>query len=133
LLENKKEADRIAHDMLHVEAVIRMFDPAHDIRRIAVRRRRPNPWFKRGTVFRHALDVLRDAHGPLTAREITERMLAAKGVTDTDQRAVRDLIGAVNSAHWEAYQPSRFQPSEAWLVIKPTGPLSNSKRATNRG
>jgi len=63
-----------------------------------VKRRRPNPWFKRGTVFGHALDVLREAEGPLTAREVTGRMLAAKGVADADQKAVRDLIGALNSS-----------------------------------
>ncbi len=59
--------------MKHVEAVIRLFDPAYDTRRISVRRRyKGNPWFKRGTLVRHALDVLRKAQGPLTAREITE-------------------------------------------------------------
>jgi hypothetical protein len=34
-------------------------------RRISVRRRYSgNPWFKRCTLLRHALDVLRKAHGP---------------------------------------------------------------------
>ena len=35
----KKQAERLAEDMKHVEAMIRLFDPAHDIRRIAVKRR----------------------------------------------------------------------------------------------
>jgi hypothetical protein len=36
--------------MRHVEAVIRMFDPTYDVRRIAVKRRqKKNPWFKRAT------------------------------------------------------------------------------------
>jgi hypothetical protein len=96
-LANKEEAKRLVEDMKHVEAVIRMFDPARDIRPIAVRRRQPNPWFKRGTVFRHALDVMRQAEGPMTAREITLAMLAAAGVTDASPKAVRDLIGSVNS------------------------------------
>ena len=57
--------------MKHVEAVIGLFDPAYDTRRISVRRRyKGNPWFKRGTLrSRHALDVLRKAQGLLTARE----------------------------------------------------------------
>jgi hypothetical protein len=43
-----------------LEAVIRMFDPNYDMRRIAVRRRnRTNGPFKRVTRFRAALDVLR--------------------------------------------------------------------------
>jgi len=49
-------------------------------------------------VFRSAVDVLRVAERPLTGREITLRMLQAKGVTDPEKKAVRDLWGAVNSS-----------------------------------
>jgi hypothetical protein len=94
ILDNKKEAKRLTEAMLHVEAVLRMLQPGYDVRRIAVRRRKPNPWFKRGTVYRHALEVLRTAEEPMTTREITGRMLAAKGIS-ASQRAVRDLISAV--------------------------------------
>ena len=44
---------------------------------------------------RHALDVMRDAEDPLTARDITKRMLKAKGVTDAKPKAFRDLIAGV--------------------------------------
>ena len=98
ILDNKAQAKRLAQAMVHVEAVLKMLDPAYDVRPIAVRRRKPNPWFKRGTVFREALGVLRKAEGPLTGREITWRMLVAKGVTDPDKKAARDLWGAVNSS-----------------------------------
>ena len=38
--------------MQHVEAVIRLFDPNFNVRRIAVRRRyKGNAWFRRGTIF----------------------------------------------------------------------------------
>jgi hypothetical protein len=53
LLACEAQASRLASDMRHVEAVIRMFDPAYDVRRIAVKRRqKKNPWFKRGHMFR---------------------------------------------------------------------------------
>jgi hypothetical protein len=95
----KTQAERLADAMKHVEAVIRIFDPAYDVRRIAVRRRvTGNPWFKRGTLYRHALDVLRQAKEPLTVREIVERMLAAKGVTDATSKAVIGLMGGVHAA-----------------------------------
>ena len=45
--------------MRHVEAVIKMLDPGYSLRAISVKRRQPNPWFKRGTVYRRAVDVLR--------------------------------------------------------------------------
>jgi hypothetical protein len=51
ILENKEEAQRLAGQMLHVEAVIKMLDPTYNLRRISVKRRQPNPWFKRGTVY----------------------------------------------------------------------------------
>jgi hypothetical protein len=58
LLACQAQASRVASDMRHVEAVIRMFDPSFDVRRIAVKRRnRNNPWFTRRTLFRAVLDV----------------------------------------------------------------------------
>src|SRR5215213_8546080 len=62
ILENKTEALRLVESMRHVEAVIKMLDP----------RRQPNPWFKRGTVYRRAVDVLRTATEPLDGGEIAE-------------------------------------------------------------
>ena len=97
LLANRDQWKRLTQDMKHVEAVVKMFDPAHDIRRIAVRRRKLNPWFRKGEGYRCALDALRKAEGPLTAREIGERMLASKGVTDATRKQVRDLAGGIQT------------------------------------
>ena len=97
LIENGKEASRLRQSMKQVEAVIKLLEPSYNLRKIAVRRRKPNR-FKRGTVFRHALDVLRTAEELLTARQIAERMITAKGVTDASAKAVRDLAGSVNSS-----------------------------------
>lgn len=100
LLDNKAEAVRLVKAMKHVEAVLKLLDPTYNLRRIAVRRRRQNPWFKRGTVLRAALDVLRKAEGPLTNREITERMVKTKGVTDPNPKAIRALAAGVSSCLW---------------------------------
>ncbi len=57
-----------------------MFDPTFSCRAISSKRRvQGNPWFKRGTLFRQALEVLRIAPGPLTVKEITDAVLASKG------------------------------------------------------
>jgi len=98
ILANKAEAKRLAQAMRHVEAVLKLLDPGYSVRPIAVRRRKPNQWFKRGTVLRHALDALRKAGKPLTAREVTTAMLAAKGITSADTKAIRDLTGSVQSS-----------------------------------
>ena len=62
---------------------------------MAIRRRKPNPYFKRGTIFRFALDALREA---VTVREITDAMLAAKGRPGCPPNVVRALFGAVQAA-----------------------------------
>jgi hypothetical protein len=53
-----------------VESVIKIFNREYNVAAIAARRRqRTNPWFKRGTLFREALGVLRTATAPMTVRE----------------------------------------------------------------
>jgi hypothetical protein len=97
--ENKRDAERLANAMQHVEAVIRLFDPNYDVRRITARRRyKGNPWFKRGTILRGALEVLRAVRKPLTAREIAERMLAARGVPKPNRKAMASLVASVQTS-----------------------------------
>jgi hypothetical protein len=95
--DNKREAKRLAKCMKHVEAVLKVLEPGYSVRAISVRRRKPNPWFRRGTVYQAALDVLRAAPGPMTAREIAEAMLAAKGIT-APRRKVSNLGQGVLSS-----------------------------------
>jgi hypothetical protein len=96
---NKEEAERLAADMKHVEAVLKMFDPAYSVRAISARRRvQGNPWFKRGTLFRQALEVLRTAAGPLTTKEITDAVLASKGVKDATDKQHVDLQAGIRSS-----------------------------------
>lgn len=81
--------------MRHVEAVIKLLDPAYSLRAISVKRWQANPWFKKGTIYRRAVDVLRTTTEPLTAREIAERVLIAANVTNPNQEALADLTGSV--------------------------------------
>lgn len=59
LAVDQNEALKLSGKMVHVEAVIKMLAPTFNLWRIAVKRRQPNPWFKRGTVYRRAVDALR--------------------------------------------------------------------------
>src|SRR3954451_25178328 len=78
ILDNRKNIKRLREDKRHVAAVIKMFSPDYDVKAIAARRTyKANPWFKRGTLFRTALGVMRAASEPLTVAEIVDRMLAA--------------------------------------------------------
>jgi hypothetical protein len=48
--------------MMQVEAVLQMLQSGFSVASIAAKRRnKSDPWFKRGTLFRSAVDVLRRA------------------------------------------------------------------------
>ncbi|HUZ31404.1 MAG TPA: hypothetical protein VMV19_04755 [Xanthobacteraceae bacterium] len=98
LQTSKRETDRLTEAMQHVEAVLKLLQPDYRLQRIVVRRRKPNPFFKRGTLLRHAFDALRTAHQPLTPREIATRLIAGKGVKDATPAQVSRLTGSVLSA-----------------------------------
>lgn len=96
---NRQEAKRLADDMKHVEAVLRMFDPTYNVAAIVQRRRvHGNPYFKRGTLFREAMGLLRTAEQPLTARDIIAGLLAAKGITNATTAQIRGLCGGLNNS-----------------------------------
>jgi hypothetical protein len=72
---NRKSVDKLRSQMMQVEAVIKMLAPDFN-RGISAKRR--NIVFKRGTLYRSAVDVLRRAASPMTAREISDALLAGK-------------------------------------------------------
>jgi hypothetical protein len=80
ILENRQRHEELSGQMRHVEAVIKMLDPAYNLARITVKRRKPNKWFKRGTLYRRALDVLRTATEPMTASQIGAAILTKEGI-----------------------------------------------------
>jgi hypothetical protein len=60
----------------------------------AERRNKSNPWFKRGTLFRSAVDALRRAGTPMTAWEIADTLIADKAPQATRKQAI-DLQAAI--------------------------------------
>lgn len=98
LQANRRERTKLASDMKHVEAVIRLFDPAYDTRRIAVKRRnKPNPFLRKGTAWLNAVSVLRVAEKPLTVREVAERVLATHGFA-LGKKTVLEMVNALHAS-----------------------------------
>jgi hypothetical protein len=95
VLKKRREAKRLRRDIERVQAVIRMLEPGINIRSVAIEKRQPNPWFKHGTLFRLAREVMRSTGRPLSSREITLALLAQRGVTDASREAVNDLVCSV--------------------------------------
>jgi hypothetical protein len=88
---NQREAEKLTDDAKSIEAVIRLFN--------AERRPLPrNPWFRHGTMFRSALEALRTATVPMTAREITAAVIVAKGITDATNKQRRSLETAIRTS-----------------------------------
>jgi hypothetical protein len=98
LLANKLAAVKIRTAMMQVEAVLQMLQPGFSVAAIAAKRRnKSNPWFKRGTLLRSAVDVLRRAPAPLTARQIADALVADKAPQATRKQAI-DLQAAILAA-----------------------------------
>jgi hypothetical protein len=97
--ENRREAKRLAGNMKHVEAVLKMLEPGMNVAAIAARRRyKAASPYKRGEVFRAVLDVLRTAAQPLTSREISVALLVKAGVAEPSLKQIRDMVGSVHSS-----------------------------------
>ena len=77
---------------------MQMLQPGLSVAAIAAKRRnKSNPYFKRGTLFRSAVDVLRRAGAPMTAREIADKLVADKAPQMTRKQAI-DLQAAILAA-----------------------------------
>jgi hypothetical protein len=72
-----------------------MLQPSFDVRSIsAERRNKSNPWFKRGTLFRSAVNVLRRATAPNDGAGIADALIARKAPQVTRKQAI-DLQQAI--------------------------------------
>lgn len=84
---NKVKAATLRANLKHVSAVIQLIDPSFDLRKIIPKRKHPrNGLFKRGECLTGALNILRTAEKPLTARQIAALLLQSKGIPDPPKR-----------------------------------------------
>ena len=78
-----RELQRLAAELGHLDATIRLFAPAYDLGGIPRRtRRRGQRWFGSGECQRLVLEVLRDAGAPLSDQGVTVAVATRKGVQD---------------------------------------------------
>src|ERR1700682_5526326 len=95
LLDNKRAAIKIRTSMIQGAGVLQMLQPGFSVASIAAKRRnKSNPWFKRGTLFRSAVDVLRRAGTPMSAQKIADTLIADKAPQATGKQAI-DLQAAI--------------------------------------
>ena len=116
----ERQADQHRADLAHLEATMRLFDPNIEPETLQTATPRRNEWFRPGECRRHIHDVLRDAAGPMTTREIVEGVMAAKKLPNDDART-RELIqktvlGSLNRAT-DTIERVEAAGSVAWRVI----------------
>ncbi len=80
---------QISTDLNHLDAVIRQFDPDHDIPGIRPKRPRGTDAAERGQMSRFVLNALREAPSPMTVATIAQQLLVECGVDVTDGKRAR--------------------------------------------
>lgn len=90
-LRRDPASNQLRDDLVHLEAVIRMFDPGWDGDVKPIRPKAAIRWGKRGLCTRAAMAVLREATKPLTVREITNRVMARLGVPADDEEVFHSV------------------------------------------
>ena len=99
LVDLEKRIGQHRADLLHVDAVLRLFAPDLEPAAIGPRAvRRGNEWFRPGELARLVLDVLRTAPAPLSIREITGQVMQRRGLEPQDARTAERLRKLVTNA-----------------------------------
>jgi hypothetical protein len=81
---HRKEMGRLAGDLVHLDASIKLFAPDLDVGSLRPRaHRRHNAYFRSGEVPRFILDTLRRTGGPLTSRSIAEHVMSATALASS--------------------------------------------------
>jgi len=118
--DNKTQGKKLRAQMIQVEAVMKLLDPEVSVRGISAKRRvTGNPWFKRGKLYRAALDVLRKATGPMTVSEIISSVLTAKGITATHEQfrsLEAGLRGSLNNHDGKGIERVGEGSPHRWLL-----------------
>jgi hypothetical protein len=94
---HRRELQRLADELGHVDATIRLFDPAYDLGGIRPRRRGHRTlWFGPGECQRLVLDTLREAREPLSGRALAQELAARKG-WETDREVPAQVNKTVSA------------------------------------
>jgi len=97
LIEHQqKEMRRLADDLAHLDATLRLFSPEIDLRTIRAKVHRVrNRFFRPGECQRMVLDIFREAQGAaLSSRQIGEALAARKRLEPRSSRCGRTLLGS---------------------------------------
>lgn len=84
-------------DLSAIDSAIRIFDPTIELEEIVMKPVPPRNGAARGQMTLLALNILREAGKPLSTEEISERIMAARGLSTADKPLVRMMLQRVHS------------------------------------
>ena len=81
-------------ELAHVQATLRLFDPAQDVKRIRPKAAAAprSTYFVMGEITRRCHDALREAGGPISAEDIAVKAMRDKGLDPADRAIRSDMI-----------------------------------------
>lgn len=124
IIDAQQRIRELTIDRDHVDAAIRVLKPDIDLSNAKVKPVPPPYGAFRGGLLRSVLDILRTADEPLSAREITKRVVTARGLDPDDTRLMRVAIRRVSTTLQKQRQRGRVesQPGpgqlKLWTVVK---------------
>ena len=98
---HQKEMGRLADDLAHLDATLKLFSPEIDLRTIRAKAHRVrNRFFRPGECPRMVLDIFREAQGAaLSSRQIGQALVARQGLEPTTvmiEQMRKNAIGVVH-------------------------------------
>jgi hypothetical protein len=84
---HNREIERLRSELIHLDQVLRLFDPQTDPEEIHPRMRRPRcvAYFDKGELAQRVYRALRDDRASVSAEELTKMAMVDKGLSPTDR------------------------------------------------
>jgi hypothetical protein len=88
--QREREIERLQTELVHVDAVLRMFRPDFKPEALPIRQRRPtkSPYFRHGELTQRIYDALRE-HGTINSAEVAAQAMRDKGLDPDADRVTR--------------------------------------------
>jgi hypothetical protein len=88
--QREREIERLQTELVHLDAVLRMFRPDFKAEQLPVRHRRPtkSPYFRHGELTQRIFDALRQ-HGTVSSADVAVEAMRDKGLDPTTDPVTR--------------------------------------------
>ena len=124
LIEHHQKAiARLAADLTHVDATIKLFSPEVDLRTVRAKTHRArNQYFKPGECQRLILEIYRDAAGQeLSSRQVAEQMVLRKGFENTSdmiEQMQKNAVAVLRRLEGKLFQLGNgIGRAQTWALI----------------